>query len=356
MERRHFLQTAGAGAAVALSTGISQATETINLRMAMSWIKNSPGTGATAERLARRIELLSGGRIKINIFAAGELVSPFGVLDAVGSGTADLGHSASFFWQGKMRASVFFTAVPFGLTPQEHMVWIYHRGGQQLWDDLYEPFNVKPFLASNTSIGMGGWFKKKINSLDDIAGLKYRMPGLGGEVYRRLGAIPVTLPPPDIAPSLHSGTVDAAEWLGPWSDLAMGFYKSAPYYYSPGFHEPNGAGEFMVNRELWNGLSDDLKQIIDTACLAEHAYSLTEIDRTNPEALLKLIEEHGTQVLPFPDDVVTAAKKAADEVLEELAALDDITGKIARSYLQTRETQIAWSDISSLAFLQARSA
>ena len=236
------------------------------------------------------------------------------------------------------------------------MVWIYHNGGQQLWDELYAPFNVKPFLASNTSIGMGGWFKKKINSIEDIAGLKYRVPGLGGEVFRRIGAVTVTLPPPDIAPALHSGAVDAAEWLGPWSDLAMGFYKSAPYYYGPGFHEPNGAGEFIINRELWQSLPDNLKQIIDTACIAEHAYSLTEIDKSNPEALHKLIATHGTQVYQFPDDVMSAARKAADEVLDDLAQHDDITNRITRSFRETKDTQIEWSRVSSLPFLRARSA
>lgn len=355
MQRRHFLQGAGAGVTAALAPSISRA-DNREFRLAMSWIKNSPGAGATAERLARRIETLSAGRIKIKIFAAGELVGPFEVLDAVGAGTADFGHSASFFWQGKMRASAFFTAVPFGLTPQEHMVWIYHNGGQQLWDELYAPFNVKPFLASNTSIGMGGWFKKKINSLEDIAGLRYRVPGLGGEVFRRIGAVAVTLPPPDIGPALHSGAVDAAEWLGPWSDLAMGFYKSAPYYYGPGFHEPNGAGEFMVNRELWESLPDDIRQIIDTACIAEHAYSLTEIDKSNPEALHKLIATHGTQVFQFPDDVMSAARMAADEVLDDLAQHDDITNRITRSFRETKDTQIEWSRVSSLPFLRARSA
>ena len=355
MERRHFLQGAGAGVAATLTPGISRADQR-EFRLAMSWIKNSPGAGTTAERLARRIETLSAGQIKIKIFAAGELVGPFGVFDAVGAGTADFGHSASFFWQGRIRASAFFTAVPFGLTPQEHMVWIYHNGGQQLWDELYAPFNVKPFLASNTSIGMGGWFKKKINSIEDIAGLKYRVPGLGGEVFRRIGAVTVTLPPPDIGPALHSGAVDAAEWLGPWSDLAMGFYKSAPYYYGPGFHEPNGAGEFIVNRELWQSLPDNLKQIIDTACIAEHAYSLTEIDKSNPEALHKLIATHGTQVYQFPDDVMSAAKKAADEVLDDLAQHDEITNRITRSFRETKDTQIEWSRVSSLPFLRARSA
>ena len=356
MDRRKFLHRSGGIAAISLAApALSLASDVIELRMTMSWIKNSPGTGATAARLAKRIETLSSGRVKIKIFGAGELVSAFEVLDAVGGGTADLGHTASLFWQGKMRASAFFTSAPFGLTPQEHMVWIYHNGGQALWDELYKPFGVKPFLASNTSIGMGGWFKKQINSLDDLSGLKFRIPGLGGEVMRKLGAVPVTIAPPDIATSLSSGVVDAAEWLGPWSDLAMGLYKSAPYYYGPGFHEPNGAGEFLVNTQLWNNLPSDIKQVIETACIAEHAYSLSEINWTNPQALNKLIVEHGAIYRQYPDEVLQAAKIAAESVFDDLEEHDDITQRITRSFRQTRDTQIAWSNVSSLPFLTARS-
>ena len=353
MNRRNFLKLSSASTAL-LATSPLAASDTFELKMAMSWIKNSPGTGATAARLAQRIEQLSGGQVKIRIFGANELVSPFEVLDAVGAGTADLGHSASFFWQGKMRASAFYTAVPFGLTPQEHMVWIYHAGGQQLWDRLYRTFNVKPFLASNTSIGMGGWFRNKIHSLQDIQGLKYRMPGLGGEVMRRLGANAISIPPPDIATSLHTGVVDAAEWLGPWSDLAMGFYKTTPYYYGPGFHEPNGAGECLVNLELWNSLPQSVQTVISTACIAEHAYSLTEIDWANPTALARLTGEFGVEVLQFPDDVLSAARQVTEEILDELSTIDEITGQIVTSYRNTRDTQIAWSEISRLPFLGAR--
>ncbi len=353
MKRRNFLKVAGAGVPSLALTPV-MASDTLELRMTLSWIKNSPGTGATAARLARRIEQLSGGRVKIKIFGANELVSPLEVLDAVGGGTADLGHTAAFFWQGKMRASAFFTAVPFGLTPQEHMVWIYHAGGQALWDELYQPFGVKPLLASNTSIGMGGWFKQEIHSLEDLQGLKYRMPGLGGEVLRRLGAVAVNIPPPDIATSLHSGVVDAAEWLGPWSDLAMGFYKSTPYYYAPGFHEPNGAAEFLINRNLWDSLPSDIQQVIETACMAEHAYSLTEIDWANPSALARLVDDHGVQVRQFPDDVLQAARETTVEVLDELAAIDELSAKIVASFRHTKHTQIEWSKISSLPFLRAR--
>ena len=353
MKRRSFLKSAGVGAS-ALAMAPAIASDTLELRMTMSWIKNSPGTGATAARLTRRIEALSGGRVKVRIFGANELVGPFDVLDAVGGGTAELGHTASFFWQGKMRASAFFTGVPFGLTPQEHMVWIYHAGGQELWDELYQPFGVKPFLASNTSIGMGGWFKKQIHSLDDLQGLKYRMPGLGGEVMRRLGATAVNIPPPEIATALESDVVDAAEWLGPWSDLAKGFYKSTPYYYAPGFHEPNGAAEFLVHRETWDNLPADIQQVIETACMAEHVYSLTEIDWANPTALAKLVNEHSVEVRRFPDDVLQAAKKTTDDVLDELMEIDDITARIVTSYRHTKQTQIEWSNISNLPFLQAR--
>ena len=353
MKRRNFLKLTGAAAATLAPVSVSSA-DTMELRMATSWIKNSPGVGTAAARLAQRIERLSGGRIRIKLFGAGELVGALEVLDAVSVGTADFGHTASFFWQGKMRASVFFTAIPFGLLPQEHMVWIYHDGGQALWDELYEPFSVKPLLASNTSTGMGGWFKKEIKSLDDLVGLKYRMPGLGGEVMRRLGAVPITIPPPDIATSLHSGVVDAAEWLGPWSDLAKGFYKSASYYYGPGFHEPNGTGEFLVNLELWNALPADLQYVIESACIAEHIYSLTEFEWANPEALRKLTEEHGVELRRFPDDILEAAHKASNEILEEMANSDDITSRIARSYLNTKNTQAKWSRISAMPFLQVR--
>ncbi len=355
MKRRKFLQTTAAGlTAATLVPASTRASDAIELKMAMSWIKNSPATGATAARLASRIELLSGGRIKIKVFGAGELVGPLDVLDAVGSRTADLGHTASFFWQGKVRAAAFFTAVPFGLIPQEHMLWIYHGNGQELWDELYKQFEVKPFLASNTSIGMGGWFQKPINSVEDILGMKYRMPGLGGEVIRRLGAVPVSLSPLEILPSLSTKAVDAAEWLGPWSDLAMGFYKTTPYYYGPGFHEPNGAAEFLVNLKVWNELPEDLQQIIEIACMAEHVYALTEVDKWNPTALKTLVEEHGTIVRQFPDDLMLAARQAAEDVLDELAQLDDLTARITQSYREVRDTQIEWSKVSQLPFLQAR--
>ncbi len=356
MQRRKFLKSSAIGAATAATLSpIAKADETLQLRMILSWIKNSPGTGAAAERLARRIELMSGGRIKIKIFGVGEIVGAFDVLDAVGAGVAELGHSASFFWQGKMPASAFYTAVPFGLTAVEHMSWIYHDVGGELWDELYAPMGVKPLLASNTSLGMGGWFKKQIRSLDDIAGLKYRIPGLGGEVMRQLGAVPVSIAPAEIANALQTGVVDAAEWLGPWADLAKGLHAYAPYYYGPGFHEPNGAAELLVNSKAWGQLPEELQQAIENACIAEHAYSLAQIEQANPAALETLATKHGVSVRVLPDSILQAARVAVEDVLDDLAKTDEITSKITKSYRAARNRSIRWADSSLLPYLKARS-
>ena len=198
--------------------------------------------------------------------AAGEIVPAFGVLDAVGNGVADIGHTAAFYWQGKMPAAAFFTTVPFGLTPSEHVAWIEAGGGQALWDELYAPFGVKPFMGGNTGVCMGGWFRRALKSLADLRGLKLRSLGLGGEIYRRLGATPQTTPPAEILTSLQSGVIDGAEFVGPGTDIALGLYRVAPFYYYPGFNKPNGTGECIVALKTWNALADDLKAIVAHAC------------------------------------------------------------------------------------------
>lgn len=358
--RRDFLGkgglAAGALGVLGAATEVAHAEKPITLKLATSWPKASPGPGQTAERLAQRIETLSGGRIKIKLFAAGELVSALEVFDAVQSGAADLGHSAAFFWQGKMPASAFFTAVPFGLTAIEHTAWVYHGGGQRLWDELYGANGVKPFMAGNTGTGMGGWFKKPIDTLQDLKGLKYRIPGLGGEILKRLGALPVSVAPGEIMTALQNGVVDGAEFLGPWSDLAFGFYKVAPFYYWPGFHEPNGSAECLVNAELWSGLDDELKLVIESACATENAWALAETEWRNAESLPQLIEQHNVDVRPFPEQVLQAARLEADMVLNVFAEGSDIEKRIFDSYMQARSRAIEWSRVSRSAFLQARNA
>jgi TRAP-type mannitol/chloroaromatic compound transport system substrate-binding protein len=349
--RRTFVGTAAAGLLAA--PAIARA-DTLKWKMVTSWPKRLPGPGMSAERVAERIRALSGGRIDITVYAAGEVVPAFGVLDAVGNGVADIGHTASFYWQGKMPAAAFFTTVPFGLTPGEHVAWIDAGGGQALWDELYAPFGVKPFMGGNTGVCMGGWFRREVKSLADVRGLKLRTLGLGGEVYRRLGATPQTTPPAEILVSLQSGVIDGAEFVGPGTDIALGLYRVAPYYYYPGFNKPNGTGECIVSLKAWNSLPDDLKAIIAHACAAEANYALAEMERLNGQALTALVEEHKVKLAEFPEDLIAAARKQAGDVLGELAGKSAITGKVHASYSAFRERSAPWSRISIESVLRAR--
>jgi TRAP-type mannitol/chloroaromatic compound transport system substrate-binding protein len=349
--RRTFIGSAAAGLIAAPAVARAQ---TAKWRMVTSWPKRLPGPGMSAERVASRIRALSGGRIDITVYAAGEVVPAFEVLGAVGNGVADIGHTASFYWQGKMPAAAFFTTVPFGLTPPEHVAWIEAGGGQALWDELYAPFGVKPFMAGNTGVCMGGWFRREIKSLADLRGLKLRSLGLGGEVYRRLGATPQTTPPGEILTSLQSGVLDGAEFVGPGTDIALGLYRVAPFYYYPGFNKPNGTGECIVALKVWNALSDELKAIVAHACAAEANYALAEMERLNAQALESLVTDRGVKLAAFPDELVAAAREQAHAVLFEFGMDSDITGKVAGSYDAFRERSAPWSRVSIEAVLRAR--
>ena len=252
--RRTLARAGGLGLIGTLAAPAVARAQTRRWRMVTSWPKRLPGPGMSAERVAERIAPLSGGRLQITVHAAGEVVPAFEVLDAVGGGVAEMGHTAAFFWQGKQPATNFFTTVPFGLTPAEHVAWVDAGGGQALWDELYAPFGVKPFMGGNTGVCMGGWFRRELNSADDVKGLKIRSLGLGGEVYRRLGATPQTTSPGEILTSLQSGLIDGAEFVGPGTDIALGLYRVANFYYAPGFNKPNGTGECIVSLKAWDGL------------------------------------------------------------------------------------------------------
>ncbi|HZP76330.1 MAG TPA: TRAP transporter substrate-binding protein [Pseudolabrys sp.] len=352
--RRNLLVAGAAGVLGTVAAPAIARAATTKWRMVTSWPRRLPGPGMSAERVADRIRTLSGGRLDIAVFAAGEVVPAFEVLDAVGNGVADLGHTAAFYWQGKMPAAAFFTTVPFGLTPNEHVAWIDAAGGQSLWDELYAPFGVKPFMAGNTGVCMGGWFRREIKSLADVRGLKLRSLGLGGEVYRRLGATPQTTPPAEILVSLQSGVIDGAEFVGPGSDIALGFYRVAPFYYYPGFNKPNGTGECIVSRKAWDALDGELKAIVAHACASEANYALAEMERLNAEALAALTGEHHVQLRAFPGDLITAARKQAMDVLGELAGRSDIARKIHDSYKGFGERTASWSRISIQGVLEAR--
>src|SRR6266478_644522 len=298
LARGGALGLAGVVAAPRIARGESR-----RWRMVTSWPRRLPGPGMSAERVAERISALSGGRLQITVQAAGEVVPAFEVLDAVGGSVAEMGHTAAFYWQGKQPAAAYYTTVPFGLTPMEHVAWVDAGGGQALWDELYAPFGVKPFMGGNTGVCMGGWFRNEIKGKADLSGTKIRSLGLGGEVYRRLGATPQTTPPAEILTSLQSGVIDAVEFVGPGTDIALGLYRVASFYYYPGFNKPNGTGECIVSLKAWNSLSDELKAIIAHACATEANYALAEMERLNAQALAALVSEHNVKLAAFPADM-----------------------------------------------------
>lgn len=345
---------AAAAAAPLAAPAILRADTLRTWRMVTSWPRGLPGPGTNAQRVADRIERLSGGRIRVQLHAAGELVPALQVFDAVAGGLAELGHTASLYWVGKAPAAAFFTTVPFGLTPSEHVVWIEQGGGQALWDELYAPFGLKAFMAGNSGFNMGGWFRNPIRGPADLRGLKIRAVGLSGDVFRQLGATPVALAIPDIFPALQSGTVHAVEMLGPASDRAQGLHQVARHYYYPGFTKPNGTAELLVARKAFEALPTDLQAIVQAACEAETQSTLADYENRNAEALARLVQEHGVQVEPWPHEIVEQAREASRAILAELAAKGPLERRIADSYEAARRRLAPWSQVGAAAYLSAR--
>ncbi|WP_058558099.1 TRAP transporter substrate-binding protein [Thiohalocapsa sp. ML1] len=356
MQRRTFI-TGAAGAtaaAAALGSGSAWAKPEHKWKMVTTWPKNFPGLGTGANKLAELIGTLSGGRIEVKVFGAGELVPAFEVFDAVSSGTAEIGHGAAYYWKGKSEAAQFFSSVPYGLTAQEMNGWLYHGGGLELWTELYAGFGLVPAPAGNTGVQMGGWFNKEINSVADLEGLKMRIPGLGGEVLRRAGGTPVNLPGGELFTALQSGTIDATEWVGPYNDLAFGLYKAAKYYYYPGWQEPGTTLEAMVNKKVFDGLPKDLQAIVLNACKVLNQDMLAEYTARNPAALRTLVTEHGVDLRKFPDDVIVKLRELSDQVVAEIADKDAFSQKTYASYRKFLTQAKEWSAIAELTYLKAR--
>ena len=358
MKRRSFIKSAAVtGAAAAAATTIAApaiAKGKRQLKMVTTWPKNFPGLGTGAERLAKRITEASDGQLTVKIYAAGELVPPFESFDAVANGTADMYHAADYYWQGKHKGFTFFTTIPFGFTAAETNAWVYFGGGQELWDELAAGFGLKNLLGGNTGVQWGGWFNKEIKSLEDMKGLKMRMPGLGGEVLRRIGAAAVTLPGGEIFPALQSGAIDATEWVGPWNDLAFGFYKITKYYYWPGFHEPGAALALGMNKKMWDSLSKSEQALIQAAASAENDMMYAEYKAKDSDALDTLLNKHGVKLRRMPNEVLQEIGNVSGALMEELAAQDPMTKKIYDSFLDFRKKSIRMSKLSDLAYLQAR--
>lgn len=357
MKRRDFLKGVGAGSVAAggmLAAPVVAAKAKYQWKMVTTWPKNFPGLGTGANHLAELINEMSGGRIEVKVYGAKELVPAFEIFDAVSRGTAEMGHGAAYYWKGKSEAAQFFAAVPFGLTAQEMNSWLYHGGGMELWREVYAPFGLIPAAAANTGVQMGGWFNKQINSVDDLKGLKMRIPGLGGEVLQRLGGTPVSLPGGEIFPSLKSGAIDATEWVGPYNDLAFGLHKAAKYYYYPGWHEPGTTLESFINKKAFEALPQDLQSIVLNACKVANGDVLAELTARNNEALQTLIHKHKVELRKFPDEVLRQLKKVSDEVVAEIANKDALSKKVYQSFRRFRDQVSQWHDVSERAYLNAR--
>ncbi|TQV72193.1 ABC transporter substrate-binding protein [Aliikangiella marina] len=355
MKRRNFIAAAGAATVLtacgqqqdcATGEANNKPQETIEWNMVTTWPPGFQGLGTGAEYLAALIGKLSNGRITVKVFGAGELVPALQVFDAVSSGTVQMGHGASYYWKGKMPAASFFSSVPFGLNAQEMNGWLLKGGGLELWQELYAPFNLIPMPGGNTDIQMAGWFNKEINSVDDLKGLKMRIPGLGGEVLKRAGGNPELIAGGEIFSALEMGRIDAAEFVGPYNDLAFGFYKAAKYYYYPGWQEPGTTLEALINKQAFEQLPADLQDVVKTACLTANADMLAEFTEKNNEALRILVEEHGVQVKKLPQEVLDHLESISEKLVEEQGQANELSKRIYASYLDFKKKANAWKQIS----------
>jgi TRAP-type mannitol/chloroaromatic compound transport system substrate-binding protein len=370
MDRRKFVTHAGlAGAAGLLAacskqpaataaecgdTAQTDAQETFEWKMVTTWPRDFPGLGTGANYLAKIIGEMSGGRLTVKVYGANELVPAFEVFDAVQRGTAEMGHGGAYYWKGKIPAAPFFTSIPFGLTGSEINGWFYYAGGLDLYHEAYAPFGVIPYPIGNSGTQMGGWFNKEINSVADLQGLRMRIPGIGGEVLRKVGGTPVNIPGAELFTALESGAIDATEWVGPMNDLAFGLFQAAKYYYYPGWHEPGTALEAIVNRDAFEALPADLQSIVVVACKAANADMFAEFEARNGEAIKTLVDEHGVDLRPFPDDVLAELKAASLEVMEEMAAADEMSAKAWASLQRYMERVRLSTRIGSQYFVERR--
>ena len=342
------------------STSISQEQHEIEpskkykWKMVTTWPKNYPGLGLAAENLSKYVYEMSNGRLDIKVYGAGELVPAMGVFDAVSLGNVELGHGASYYWTGKLKSSQFYTAVPFGLTAQEINSWIHWGGGQELWEEAYAPFNLIPLAGGNTGVQMAGWFNKEINSIEDLKGLKMRIPGLAGDILKRAGAETVVLPGSDIFLALQQGVIDAAEWVGPYNDLTFGFHQVAKYYYYPGWHEGGSTLEIIINKDAYMSLPEDLRGIVKYAARAVNQEMLDEYTANNNRALTELVEKHGVQLRKLPDDVLKELQIHSENVMKEFVTDDEMAKKIYDSYLSFKKEVTEYHTVSEKAFLETR--
>ncbi|MGI1679506.1 MAG: TRAP transporter substrate-binding protein [Cellvibrionaceae bacterium] len=322
--------------------------------MVTSWPKNLPGLGSAAANVARFITEASGGRIKVKVYGADEIVPALGVFDAVSSGSVQMGHTSAYYWKGKIPAAQFFTSVPFGLNAQEMNGWLFYGGGLELWRDIYAPYNLVPFAGGNTGVQMAGWFNKEINSVEDLKGLKMRIPGMGGEVFNRAGGTAVTIAGGELYTAMQTGTIDATEWVGPYNDVAFGLHQVAKYYYYPGWHEPGPTLELIVNKEAYDALPNDLQHIIELATRSVNQDMLDEYTTRNNNALQQIKNDKNIEIRKLPDDVLEKLEQVANEIYEENATTDPLFKKVYTAYRAYQKQVNEYHEISEQAYYELR--
>ncbi len=322
-------------------------------KMVTTWPPNFPVFQEGVDKLANDIELMSNGRLRIKVHAADELVPALGVFDAVSQGAVQMGHGAAYYWSGKVPAAQFMSAVPFGMTASGMNAWFYAGGGLELWRDLYKPFNLVPFPVGNTGVQMGGWFNKKINSVQDLQGLKMRIPGLGGKVLSKAGGTSVLMAGGEIYTNLERGAIDATEWVGPFHDLRLGLYRAADYYYYPGWHEPGTVLELIINRQAWESLPPDLQHIVKTAAEAIGSWMYVQFESKNLDALNQLKQAYKVEVLEFPPEVLAELRRMTREVLAEEADKNSDFKRVYEAYEAFRQENDAWKAVSEYAYQRA---
>jgi TRAP-type mannitol/chloroaromatic compound transport system substrate-binding protein len=336
-----------------LANGAQAAEKVYRLKMAETWQTDFPIFGDAPRNMAAMAEKMSNGRLKITIDSANKHKSPFGVFDMVRAGQYDMGHSASYYWKGKVPNTLYFTTMPFGMTAPEQYAWFYYGGGMELMDKVYAPFGLMSFPGGNTGNQMGGWFQKEINSVADLQGLKMRIPGFAGEILAKLGVSPTNIPPGELYTALERRTIDALEWVGPSLDLRMGFHKIAPYYYT-GWHEPATELQFLMNKKSWDKLPADLQEILRVA-MRESAYDMY-IQSYHESAVNMAVldtEYPNVKIKTFPKDVMAAIEKANAELLAEKAAEDPLAKEILDSQASYLKKARRWTDISDKAYLNS---
>ncbi len=325
-------------------------SKTFKWKMVTTWPANFPIFQEGAERFADDVREISNGRLDIQVYAGGELVPALQVFDAVSQGVVEMGHGSAYYWAGKVPAAQFFSSVPFGMTAKGMNAWLYNGGGLELWQEVYKPFNLTVYPMGNTGVQMGGWFNKQIKSLEDVKGLRMRIPGLGGKVFKKAGGNPVLMAGGEIYTALERGTIDATEWVAPFHDMRLGLNRAANYYYYPGWHEPGTVFELMINNAKWSLLPRDLQKLVKVAAAATSEWIYAQMEFHNQQALIELKTKRNVHILKFPEEVLTELRRLTRETLAEEAVANPDFKRVYDAYESFRASYQGWHELSDEAY------